>query len=81
MVVELLQSTGNKCFLGSREQIDFAENRPNPQDMHDEFLSASPLVPSFSRNVQVTSSTRSRRLSKSISTPLMPGTSKNSMHR
>ncbi len=57
VAVKLLATAGNKHFVGSREQIDFVEGRPNPQDMHDEFASASLLIPSFSKDVQADWST------------------------
>ena len=50
IAVKLLATSGNKLFQGAMETIDFAANRPNPQDLHDEFLSAAFLVPSFSKD-------------------------------
>jgi alpha-mannosidase len=64
VAVKLLATAGDKRFEGSREQIDFAENRPNPQDMHDEFLSASLLIPSFSKNVEADRSTLVKAIEK-----------------
>lgn len=57
VAVKLLATSGDKRFESSREQVDFAENRPNPADLHDEFLSAATLVPSFSKNVEADKST------------------------
>ena len=34
-------------FRGARLRIDFPENRPNPEDMREEFLSAALLLPSL----------------------------------
>lgn len=51
VAVKLLQSENKKRFNGSTERIDFASNRPSPQDMRDEFLTAAQLVPSLSKNI------------------------------
>jgi alpha-mannosidase len=51
IAVKLLATPGTKQFQGASETIDFAANRPDPQDLHDEFLSAAFLVPSFSKDV------------------------------
>ena len=51
IAVKLLGTTGDKWFQGATESIDFASNRPDPEDLHDEFLSAAFLVPSFSKDV------------------------------
>jgi alpha-mannosidase len=57
IAVKLLATTGKKQFQGAMETIDFAPNRPNPMDLHDEFISAGFLVPSFSKNVAADEST------------------------
>ncbi len=57
VAVKLLATAANKRFQGAKLQIEFAENRPNPQDLHDELLSASELIPSFSGNVGADEST------------------------
>jgi alpha-mannosidase len=51
IAVKLLATAGGKQFQGASETINFAANRPDPQDLHDEFLSAAFLVPSFSKDV------------------------------
>jgi len=57
VAVKLLATSLNKRFQGSVETIEFAQGRPNPQELHDEFLSAALLTPSFSRNVDADEST------------------------
>jgi alpha-mannosidase len=51
IAVKLLATAGAKQFQGANETINFAASRPDPQDLHDEFLSAAFLVPSFSKDV------------------------------
>ena len=51
VAVKLLATVDKKRFVGSSMKIDFAEGRPNPEDAHDEFLSAVLLVPSLSKDV------------------------------
>jgi alpha-mannosidase len=51
IAVKLLQTVDNKSFGGAHLKIDFAEDRPNPEDLRLEILSAALLVPSLSRNV------------------------------
>ncbi|HEY9714982.1 MAG TPA: hypothetical protein V6C72_16050, partial [Chroococcales cyanobacterium] len=51
IAVKLLGTVGKKWFQGATESINFASDRPNPEDLHDEFLSAAFLVPSFSKDV------------------------------
>jgi alpha-mannosidase len=47
VAVKLLESVGTKTFRGTAMRIDFAENRPNPDDLRQEFLSAAVLLPSL----------------------------------
>lgn len=47
VAVKLLESVGTKTFRGATTQIDFAANRPNPDDLRQEFLSAAVLLPSM----------------------------------
>ena len=47
VAVKLLQTTGPKMFRGARLRIDFPENRPNPEDVRQEFLAAALLLPSL----------------------------------
>ncbi len=57
IAVKLLATTGSKQFQGAMESVDFAANRPNPMDLHDEFISAAFLVPSFSKDSSADEST------------------------
>ena len=47
VAVKLLHTVDTKSFRGARLRIDFPENRPNPEDLREEFLSAALLVPSL----------------------------------
>jgi alpha-mannosidase len=47
VAVKMLESVGTKTFRGATMKIDFAANRPNPEDLRDEFLSAAVLLPSM----------------------------------
>ncbi|MGO8773210.1 MAG: alpha-mannosidase [Terracidiphilus sp.] len=47
VAVKLLHTVDTKRFHGARLKIDFPENRPNPGDLRQEFLSAALLVPSL----------------------------------
>ena len=51
VAVKLLATVDHKHFAGSPMQITFAANRPSPEDMREEFLSAALLVPSLSTDV------------------------------
>ena len=51
VAVKLLQTVDAKTFAGTHLKIDFAEDRPNPDDLRLEFLNATLLVPSLSKNV------------------------------
>ena len=57
VAVKLLHTVDKKTFLGASLKIDFAENRPNPEDLRLELLSAALLVPSVSKDVQADTST------------------------
>jgi alpha-mannosidase len=46
-----------KTFGGAALKFDFAENRPNPENLRLEILSAALLVPSLSKNVSADSTT------------------------
>jgi alpha-mannosidase len=50
VAVKLLHTVDTKNFQGATLKIDFPENRPNPEDLRQEFLSAALLVPALSRN-------------------------------
>jgi alpha-mannosidase len=47
VAVKLLHTVDTKSFEGATLRIEFPENRPNPEDLRLEFLSAALLVPSL----------------------------------
>jgi alpha-mannosidase len=47
IAVKLLHTVDVKTFRGATLNIDFASGRPNPEDLAQEFLSASVLLPSL----------------------------------
>ncbi len=47
IAVKLLHTVDEKGFMGATFKIDVPETRPNPEDLREEFLSASLLVPSL----------------------------------
>ncbi|MGB7265320.1 MAG: glycoside hydrolase family 38 C-terminal domain-containing protein [Terracidiphilus sp.] len=47
IAVKLLETVDVKQFRGATLRIDFPENRPNPEDLREEFLTAAELVPSL----------------------------------
>ncbi len=47
IAVKLLHTIDVKTFRGATMNIDFASGRPNPEDLAQEFLSASVLLPSL----------------------------------
>ncbi len=57
VAVKLLHTVDKKTFGGAELKIDFAENRPNPEDLRMEILSAALLVPSLSKNVATDTAT------------------------
>ena len=57
VAVKLLHTVDNKTFVGTELKIDFAENRPNPEDLRLEILSAALLIPSISKNVDADTAT------------------------
>src|SRR6185437_633382 len=57
VAVKLLDSVGTKTFQGATMKIDFAENRPNPDDLLQEFLSAAVLLPSLASGDTVKAAT------------------------
>lgn len=63
VAVKLLATVDKKQFAGSEMKIDFAPNRPNPEDLRTQFVSAALLVPSLSKNIPADEAT----LDKSIS--------------
>jgi len=50
VAVKLLHTVDNKTFGGTELKIDFAENRPNPEDLRVEALTAALLIPTISKN-------------------------------
>jgi alpha-mannosidase len=63
VAVKLLTTVDKKHFAGSEMKIDFAANRPNPEDERTEFLSAALLVPSLSTNVAADQATLDKAIS------------------
>jgi alpha-mannosidase len=57
VAVKLLHTVDTKTFGGTELKIDFAENRPNPEDLRLEILSAALLVPSISKNIPADTAT------------------------
>ena len=51
VAVKLLHTVDKKTFGGTDLKIDFAEDRPNPEDLRLEILSSALLVPSVSKDV------------------------------
>ncbi len=47
VAVKLLHTVDAKTFNGATLKIDFPTDRPNPEDLREEFLSAALLVPSL----------------------------------
>src|ERR1019366_10408142 len=47
VAVKILHTVDTKTFRGVTMRVDFAEGRPNPEDLREEFLSAAVLVPSL----------------------------------
>jgi alpha-mannosidase len=50
VAVKLLETVDVKTFRGVTLRIDFPDNRPNPEDLREEFLAAAELVPSLDPN-------------------------------
>jgi alpha-mannosidase len=57
VAVKLLHTVDKKTFGGAELKIDFAENRPNPEDLRLEILSAALLIPSLSKSVDADTGT------------------------
>jgi len=47
IAVKVLHTVDEKQFRGATMRIEFAQNRPNPEDFREEILSAALLVPSL----------------------------------
>jgi len=50
VAVKLLHTVDEKEFRGATLRVEFPENRPNPEDLRQEFLSAALLIPSLAPN-------------------------------
>ena len=50
VAVKLLATSKPKKFEGAILRVDYAQNRPNPQDLASEILSAAALIPALSKN-------------------------------
>jgi alpha-mannosidase len=50
IAVKLLHTVDKKTFAAATLKIDFAPDRPNPEDLRLEFLSTTALIPSLSSN-------------------------------
>jgi alpha-mannosidase len=57
VAVKLLHTVDTKTFGGTELKIDFAENRPNPEDLRLEILSAAVLIPSISKDAAADTAT------------------------
>ena len=51
IAVKLMATVDRKHFSGSPMSISFSGDRPSPQDIGEEFLSAAVLIPSLSKDV------------------------------
>lgn len=57
VAVKLRPTVDTKRFAGVTMKIDFAANRPNPEDLHDEFISDALLIPSLSKDISANEAT------------------------
>ena len=57
VAVKLLATVDKKTFYSSEMKIDFAESRPNPEDLRIEILSAALIIPSISKDVPADTAT------------------------
>ena len=64
VAVKMLATVDKKHFAGSPMQITFATNRPSPEDMREEFLSAAILVPSLSKDQAADQATLDKAISQ-----------------
>ncbi len=64
VAVKLLATVDRKHFAGTPMNIDFAPNRPSPEDMREEFLTAALLVPSLSKDIPADQSTLERSIAQ-----------------
>ena len=47
VAVKIMQSADDKDFRGAVMKVTFATNRPSPEDLREEFVSASALIPTL----------------------------------
>jgi len=64
VAVKLLHTIDQKRFRGATLKIDFADGRPNPEDLRLEFLSAADLIPSLSHNLASDEATLTKAMSE-----------------
>jgi alpha-mannosidase len=57
VAVKLLHTVDKKTFAGTELKVDFAQNRPNPEDLRLEILSTALLIPGFSHDVTADTAT------------------------
>jgi alpha-mannosidase len=50
IATQFFETVNTKNFRGATLRIDFPENRPNPEDLRQEFLSAALLIPTLAPN-------------------------------
>jgi alpha-mannosidase len=63
VAVKLLHTVDKKTFRGTELKIDFVENRPNPENLRLEALSAAVLIPSISKDVAADTATLDKAIS------------------
>lgn len=64
IAVKLMATVDRKHFNGSPMSISFSGDRPSPQDVGEEFLSAAVLIPSLSRDVAADKATLDKAISQ-----------------
>jgi len=62
IAVKLMATVDEKHFAGSPMSISFSQDRPSPQDLGEEFLSAAVLIPSLSKNPDADQATLSKAI-------------------
>jgi alpha-mannosidase len=63
VAVKLLATVDKKHFAGSIMKIDFAPDRPNPEDLRTQFVSNAILIPSLSKNIPADEATLNQAIS------------------
>ncbi len=64
VAVKLQHTVEKKRFAGVQMRVDFSEDRPNPDDLRQEFLSAAVLIPSLSKDVTADKATLEKAVSE-----------------